>query len=132
MSKRIPAATYFNDPTLSDTAKLLRVVNVMCGLPADIHNNYAGRFARNFAFAQLFAARFQTQATPEQQAALIKLHDMGWEIGKLVWNDKLQKIAFAVQADGCAGWVTPDGKLTRAPMGKRTAVLERGWEEISE
>ena len=65
--------------------------------------------------------------TPEQKAALIKLHDMGWVITNLVRNEKLGKIAFAVALDGCAAWVGPDGKLDRAPVGKRTAYLDRNW-----
>lgn len=128
MQKRTPAATYFNDASLSDTAKLLRIINVMCGLPADVHNQPGGRSQRNFAFAQSFYAHFETQATQAQQVALVKLHDMGWSITKLVWNSLESKMAFAVQADGCAAWVGPDGKLDRAAVGKRTAYLEKGWE----
>lgn len=129
MAKRTSAAI-LNDKLLTDSAKLLRIVNTMCGLAPDVHNQPGGRNQRNFAFAQQFVARFETQATPEQRVALVKLYDMGWNISKLVWNSVENKIAFAVSAPGCAAWVTPDGKVNRAPVGKRTAYLDKNWSDL--
>ena len=109
---------------ITEDGKMVRIVRAMC-YPAGRTPNQNDM--RMESYVQLFSARMIIMGTPQQKAALIKLHDMGWEITNLVRNEKLYKIAFAVALDGCAAWVGPDGKLERAPVGKRTAYLDRNW-----
>lgn len=81
----------------------------------------------DFKFIRVFLDKFESMATQEQRVALVKLYEMGWDLVKVVWNPSKNKMAFSVRAVDCAAWVTPDGKVNRAPVGKRTAYLDSGW-----
>jgi hypothetical protein len=85
----------------------------------------------NLDYIASFVEKFSKYATAQQRVTFVKLHDMGWNLSRIVWNNKEQKIAFAVNAPDCAAWVTPDGKVNRAPVGKRTAYLDSNWKDVA-
>jgi hypothetical protein len=74
-------------------------------------------------FIRAFTDLFDKHATPEQRAMLPKLYNFGWKITKLLQSNKTHKIAWAMHSDGTAAWVTPDGKINRAEVGKKIATL---------
>lgn len=82
---------------------------------------------QNMSFIVAFCNSFNRYATGPQRTTFIKLHDMGWDLGKVVWDDVAKKMAFSVRADGTAAWVGPDGVLDRAAAGKKTAYLDKNW-----
>lgn len=115
---------------ISEDGKMVRIVRDMCHpagrVPAHVKDDM-----RNESFVQLFVVKMIICGTPQQKAMLIKLFNMGWILRKIVWNERDQKIAFSVYLDDCAAWVTPDGKLERAAVGKRTAYLDRNWTDLA-
>ena len=89
------------------------------------------RFAEiNSPWIRNFCYKFNKHATGEQRTTFIKLHDMGWNLSKIVWDEAVGKIAFSVNTPDCAAWVGPDGKLERAANGKKTAYLAKNWKEV--
>jgi hypothetical protein len=70
---------------------------------------------------------FNTYATEAQITTLVKATKFGWKFGKIVWNPTKNVCAVSLRSGDTAAWVTPDGKLERAPVGKKTAYLEAGW-----
>lgn len=100
---------------ISDTEKMELMITHMC--------------RGDMRFILTFLNKFQAHATDAQRATFIKLYNTGWHLQKIVWHRTEPKIAFGVYLDGCAAWVAPDGKLERAPVGRRTAYLDKNWVE---
>jgi hypothetical protein len=75
-------------------------------------------------FISVFTRKFHDKATDEQKKMFPKLYDLGWNLSKVLWSKKTGKIAWGMYANGTSAWVTPDGKITRAELGKRTAYLK--------
>lgn len=86
---------------------------------------------QNMGFIIAFCNHFNRFATGAQRTTFIKLHDMGWNLGKFVWDEAAKKMAFSVRADGTAAWVGPDGVLERSAVGKKTAYLGKNWKEVA-
>jgi hypothetical protein len=86
---------------------------------------------QNMGFIISFCNMFNRFATGPQRTTFIKLHDMGWGLGKVVWDDAAKKMAYSVHADGTAAWVGPDGVLDRAAVGKKTAYLDKSWKSAA-
>ena len=119
MQKRTPAAQTLS-LQITEGEKFELLVTQMSG----------GGNPQNMKFINAFCYRFSKHATAFQRESFIKLYDMGWELGKIVWDEAVGKIAFSVRADGCAAWVGPDGALQRSQVGKKTAYLDKNWKEL--
>lgn len=82
---------------------------------------------RNFAFLQLFTV----YVSEAQIEALQKAVKFGWRASKIVYSQEKGVCAVGIAADGCAAWMTPDGKIERAAAGKKTAYLSSDWKEVA-
>jgi len=82
---------------------------------------------RNFAFLQIFTL----YVSDAQMEALEKAVKYGWKATKIVYSRDLSNTtcAIGIAAKGCAAWMTPDGKIDRAEVGKKTAYLDKKWTE---
>lgn len=98
-------------------------------ITAMVHDMVDGSQGHNARFAGICEDKMSYSATDEQIATFAKLYKLGWYIGKVVTHRVTGKVAFAVSAVGCAAWVTPDGSLDRAPVGRKTAYLDNNWAE---
>ena len=120
MQKRTPAEETLK-LQISEGEKVELLVAHMMPVPGN---------SANYRYIASFCNHFNRFATGPQRTTFIKLHDMGWTRGKIVWNETEKKFAFSVHADGTAAWVGPDGVLERAPVGKKTAYLDRNWKSV--
>jgi hypothetical protein len=93
------------------------------------HDMIEGSQGRNARFAQICEYKLMYAATDAQITTFAKLYKLGWYIGKVVTHKTNEKVAFAVYAPGCSAWVTPDGVLERAPVGRKVAYLDHNWAE---
>ena len=82
---------------------------------------------KNHVFHQLFTV----YVTDAQMTALEKAVKYGWKVSKIVYSRDPSETtcALAMYADGTAAWMLPNGTIERAPVGKRSASLNKKWTE---
>jgi hypothetical protein len=74
---------------------------------------------------------FADHVSEAQMVTLEKMAKFGWTASKIYHSTKDGKkvLAVALYANGCAGWLYPDGNFVRAELGKATAYLDNNWKE---
>lgn len=78
-------------------------------------------------FVHMVTLKMLAYATREQWVSLLKLHDIGWVITKIVWQSNNEKVALAISMPDGAAWLLPNGKLERPAVNRTTVVLPAGW-----
>jgi hypothetical protein len=68
-----------------------------------------------------FAYRVSTR---EQKEQLRKIISMGWEIGRVMGNDRSRRYAISAVMKNTVVWLLPDGSLKRPPVGKKTVEID--------
>ena len=84
----------------------------------------------DWRFQRTFCTWFE-KATDEQKVTFLQAYRLGWYLSKILKSRTTHKIAWAMYANGCTAWVTPDGVIHRAEPGKRTAYLKHSdWVDV--